>query len=287
MQPFDYHAPATLEQALELLALHCDQSAILAGGTDLLVDFKRTSQTSAVVIDIKRIPDLDFFQFDPQNGLRFGARTSVRKIETDPQTREIYPGLAQAASVLGSVQIRNRATVAGNVSKAAPCADMAPPLIVHHAEFVLRSQRGERRVAAGDFFLGPKKTVRAADELLTEIHVPMPAPGTVSIHKKFGRREAMELALVSASIALQINAGRCLEACIALGTAAPTPMRALQAEEQLRGQMLDDKIIASAATAAMQESRPRSSNRAPGEYRRQIIGVLIESGIRELLAQTG
>ena len=179
------------------------------------------------------------------------------------------PVEAQAARELGSIQVRNRATIIGNVCRASPSADTLPPLIADGAQVVIHGGNGTRQVALEDFFTGPGKTVLNPDELVTELRVPAPAPRTGKVYIKHGRRKAMELATVGVAVSLSES-----EIGIVLGAVAPTPLRARRAEGLLRGKIMNDELIEKAAAAAVSESRPISNVRASAEYRREMVGVL-------------
>ena len=270
MRRFEYFEPATLGEALALMARYQGRAQPLAGGTDLLVELKEQLRRADCVINIKKIPGIDGLSFDARNGLRIGALVTSREIEVSPILLQHYPSLVQAARELGSIQVRNRATIIGNVCRASPSADTLPPLIADGAQVVLHGARGERQVALEDFFTGPGKTVLEPDELVTEIRVPAPAPRTGKVYIKHGRRKAMELATVGVAVTLTENA----EVKIVLGAVAPTPIRAKRAEQILSGKKIDAAMIERAAQAAVEEARPISNVRASAEYRREMVRVL-------------
>lgn len=278
MRRFEYFEPATLGEAVALLARYQGRALPLAGGTDLLVELKEQLRRADCVINIKKIPGIGGLGFDARQGLRIGALATAREVEISPVVLEKYASLAQASRELGSIQVRNRATIVGNVCRASPSADTLPPLIADGARVVIHGGRGERQIALEDFFTGPGKTVLEPDELVTEIRVPAPAPRTGKIYIKHGRRKAMELATVGVAVSLSEN-----EIRIVLGAVAPTPIRARRAEELLRGKTLNDELIEKAAEAAVSESRPISNVRASAQYRRDMVGVLTRRAIQQAL----
>jgi carbon-monoxide dehydrogenase medium subunit len=271
---FEYYEPATLDEAVALLGRHRGAASVLAGGTDLLVEIKEQLRRPQHVVNIKKIPGIDSFDYDDRRGLRIGALVTARAIETSPVVLAKYPGLAQAARELGSIQIRNRATLVGNVCRASPSADTLPPLIADRAAARLYGPGGERIVELEHFFTGPGRTLLAPDELVIELVVPPPAPHMGKVYLKHGRRKAMELATVGVAVALTVEGGRCRDVSIVLGAVAPTPIRARSAEDALRGQSADETCIANAARAARSEARPISNVRASADYRSEMVEVL-------------
>jgi carbon-monoxide dehydrogenase medium subunit len=280
---FEYFEPATLAEAVALLGRANGKASVLAGGTDLLVEIKEHLRRPASVINIKQIPGMATLDYDAQRGLRFGALVTSRAIELSPVVQEKYPGLAQAVRELGSIQVRHRATVVGNICRASPSADTLPPLVADGASARIYGPGGERVVLLEEFFTGPGRTVLEPDELVTEIVVPPPPPHTGRVYIKHGRRKAMELATVGVAVSLTLAAGRCREIRIALGAVAPTPIRARAAEACLRDRAIDDGAVAAAARAAMDESRPIGNVRASADYRRQMVGVLTRRALGQAL----
>jgi carbon-monoxide dehydrogenase medium subunit len=279
MRRFEYHEPTSLEEASRLLVRYGEDASLLAGGTDLLVEIREHIRWPKHVVNVKKIPGLAALAYDDRNGLRFGALVTAREIETSPVVRAKYPGLAQAARELGSIQVRHRATVVGNICRASPSADTLPPLIADGATVRIHGPSGERTIALETFFTGPGKTVLAPGELVTEVAVPAPAPRTGKHYLKHGRRKAMELATVGVAVALTLERELCSEVRIVLGAVAPTPIRARAAEDALRGRPLAGAAIGAAARIAMGECRPVSNVRASAEYRREMVGVLTARAI--------
>lgn len=258
----------------------------MAGGTDLLVEIKEHLRAVPCVINIKRIPDLNRMSYDGKTGLTFGALTTAREIECNGDVGRHYPGLQQAVRDLGSIQVRNRATVIGNICRASPSADTPPPLIADGAFITLGNGTAAREMLLEDFFLGPGKTALQPGELALAIRVPPPPVRCGRIYIKHGRRKAMELATVGVAVSIALDAsGRCTEARIALGAVAPVPIRAPEAERALVGSKLDATALQLAATLAMQASKPISNVRASAGYRREMVGVLTRRALEQALAQ--
>jgi carbon-monoxide dehydrogenase medium subunit len=279
MRRFEYFEPKTLDAAVSLLGGHAGKADVLAGGTDLLVEIKEHLRAPDYVVNVKKIPDLDHLEYDVGSGLRFGALVTAREIEISPITANKYRGLRQASCEIGSIQIRNRATVVGNICRASPSADTLPPLIADGASVKIHGPDGERIVLLEEFFTGPGKTILKPDELVTEVKVPAPAAHTGSVYIKHGRRKAMELATVGIAISLTRDGDICREIRIVLGAVAPTPIRARRAEGVLRGKKLDERAIETAAETAMGESRPVSNVRGSADYRREMVHVLTRRAI--------
>lgn len=279
MRRFELFEPATVSEACALLARLGDRASVLAGGTDLLVEIKEQLRRPDHVIDLKHIPGLADLVSDPHTGLSFGALVTAREIETSPAVQRDYAGLAQSVRELGSIQIRNRATVVGNVCRASPSADTLCPLIADGASVRILGPGGARSVAMEAFFTGPGRTVLGAGEIVVGIDVPAPGPGTGKCYIKHGRRKAMELATVGVAVTLTLVADTVSDIRIVLGAVAPTPLRAQAAEAVLRGGRLTDEAVARAAEAAMAASTPISNVRASAGYRRAMVGELTRRAI--------
>lgn len=279
MRRFQYHVPESLPEASRLLHELGDAASLFAGGTDLLVEIREELRVCAHVIDIKKIRGLRELSFDDARGLRIGAQTTARDIETSPVVRAKYPNLASAAAALGSIQVRNRATLVGNICRASPSADTLPPLIADGAVLTIWSEEGERSAPVERFFVGPGKTVLARGEIVTGVTIPPPRPASARIYIKHGRRKAMELATVGVAVSVERDDDVCGDIRIALGAVAPTPIRAIRAEAALRGNRITPSLIAEAAEAAILESTPISNVRASAGYRREMVGVLTRRAI--------
>ena len=196
VREFDYYAPETLAEATALLAEHGVEARIIAGGTDLIIFMNDKVLAPQVVIDITRIPEVTGLCFDPETGLRIGAATKYRTIELSAQVKQHYPYLQQGAEEVGSVQIRNLGTPGGNIATASPAGDFLTPLLAGAATARLASSRGERTISLNEFFLGPRQTVLAADEIIVDLQLPAPPPRTSGLYIKHCERRQMDLAFV-------------------------------------------------------------------------------------------
>lgn len=283
MKSFVHLAPKTIQEACSLLSKYKSRAAIIAGGTDLVVLAKSGEVTPEYVISLEAIPDLDYINFDGKT-LRIGALTTVSAIESSPIVRENFPILADAAHQMGSPQVRNMATVAGNLCHASPSADMAPTLLASGAKMKLAGARKERLVDLEDFFIGPGQTVLADTELLTEVQVPAPHPQTYGTYLKMAGRAAAGIAQVGVAAVITFDAGNntVSDIRIVLGAVAPTAVRAVKAESLLKGKVIDDRLVEQAAGAAADAARPISDIRATAEYRREMVRVLVSRAIRQI-----
>lgn len=278
MKRFEYHEPGSLEEASALLA-ELGKASLLAGGTDLLVEIKEELRHVDHVVNIKKIAGLDTLSYDPKHGLTIGALVTARRVETHPDVIKHYPNLVTAVQLLGSIQVRNRATVVGNICRASPSADTIPPLMSDAAELSVVGPAGERRIAIEAFFTGPGRTVLGRGEIVTAIRVPAPGAGSGRAYIKYGRRKAMELATVGVAVSLASDGGRCSDVRIALGAVGPTAIRALRAEDLLRGREITEAAVQEVALRAREESTPITNLRASADYRRDMVQVLTRRAI--------
>lgn len=300
MKKFDYLTPKTLDEALSLLNQYGKQAKLIAGGTDVIVMMKQKTLSPDVLISLKGIPGLDQIQYD--GVLKIGPMASHRAIEKSELIRKEFSALSDAADVLGSIQIRNVATLAGNICTAAPSADTVTPLLVLGALLKVKSIKSERTIPIDQFFVGPGETLLQEGEILTEISIPKPLPNTGSAYWKLQRRQALDLPILGVSVLLSLNKAtiacsdllcttspistvlhslegeelECKEIRIALGVAAPTPIRAKNAENLLRGKMISDELLEKVALTAAEEAKPRDSIRGEAWYRRDMIKVLVK-----------
>jgi carbon-monoxide dehydrogenase medium subunit len=287
---FEYHAPATIEEALRFLSQHRDRSKLLAGGTDLLVSMKKRSMTTpAHIVNLKGIGELRSIDYDARQGLRIGSLATIGDIERSQVIREKFTSLWDAADVMAAPQVRNLGTIGGNLCSAIPSADTAPPLIAMGASVRLLGPRGERFLPVEKLFSGPGKSVLEPDEILVQVLVPNPPEQSAGAYLKLMRRNAMDLALVGVAVFLRLNRDkiRCDEARIALGAVAPTPIRAINAERALAGKGVNEESARSAGEAASEEARPITDVRATEGYRRTMVGVLTKRAILQTLKRIG
>ncbi len=283
MNDFEYRKVSTLEEAFRLFQEYGEGARILAGGTDLFIQMRNRTLQPKILVDLKGIPGMDQVSYDQASGLRIGTLTTIHRLETSPLLREKFGVIAQAASSLGSYQIRCRATLGGNIGNASPAADMVPALIILGAMVKIASLGGERFLPLEGLFSAPGKTRLRAGEILTEVQVS-PPPGPTAFHyRKHSIRKAMDLAVVGVAVALHLNPSkdRCEAGKIALGAVGPVPMRATKAEGCLKGQKLDEALISRAALLASEEAQPISDIRASGDYRREMVRVITQRVLRQ------
>jgi carbon-monoxide dehydrogenase medium subunit len=280
---FEYHAPATIEEALDLITRYGDNGRFMAGGTDLLLAMKKREITPQHLISLNGIAPLQGISQDKQGRVTIGALTTLAAIERSDIIRRQFLPLRDAINVMASIQIRNLATIGGNLCSAVPSADTAPPLIALNASLQLVGPQGERSLPAEEFFTGPAETVRKSNEILTAIMIPKPEPFSSGCYLKLMRRRAMDLALVGVAACLKLDKEKkiCTEARIALGAVAPTPIRVPEVEALLVDKAIDEKLIAEAARIAGMQCRPISDIRASQEYRCSMVEVLTLRAVME------
>ena len=279
MRQFNYLAPKTLDEAVSLNLSYGDRAMYVAGGTDVLVKIKEGKMTPDFLISLKHIIAQDRPFLDHETGELFiGAFLTHRSIETSSIIRKNYPILHDAVSNIGSVQIRNVATIGGNLVNAVPSADGAIPLITLDAKAQIYGTKGKRTAELRRFFLGPGQCDLDSGEILTELVIPPLAPRTGGAYVKHGRRSAMELPMLGAGvlISLEEDMATCAKARICLGVAAPTPLRCIQAEKYLVGKAVDENSLVEAGKIAAEESKVRDSIRGVAWYRREMVGVLVK-----------
>ena len=276
MRRFEYLEARTLRQAIVMLQRHGEQARIVAGSTDFLVRWRAGFWHPDYVVNIQRIPGLSRVAYSRRNGLRLGALVTIQTLEQHPAIRQHYPALAAAAASFAGVQVRNLATLGGNICNASPSGDTLPALLAYGAECRLSGPGGHRQVALEHLFTGPGQTVLSHDEVLTEITLPPPASNTGSLYIKHSPRGAMDIATVGVASAMTVDRGSgvCSGVRIALGAVAPTPLRAHAAEELLRGKQPDAELLRAAAELAMAQSSPIDDVRGTASYRREMVGVL-------------
>jgi carbon-monoxide dehydrogenase medium subunit len=284
---FEYLEPESIEETLAMLSRYYRKSKIIAGGTDLMLQVRYKQIKPEYVVDITRIPGLDYIAFDDQQGLRLGALTTIRALETSVELQKKYPIISQAAGQLGSVAIRNVATVGGNLCNALPSAETSQALVALSAQVRIIGLRGERTVPLEDFFTGVGKTLLQPDELLLEILIPQLAPHTSGTYIKHSPRGPIDLAIVNITVLMTMEPDHkvCRDAKIVLGAVSPTPLRARKAENVLKGKRVDGALIDRAAQVASDEAHPRhGSIRGSFEYKKEMVRVLTSRAIREVTA---
>ncbi len=276
---FNWVMPNTLPDIWKELAE--PGSKLLAGGTDLLVDLKRRRLSVSKLVSLNALPELKTIK-EKDGYLEIGALVPLQQIAGDELISKYCPVLAQAADSVGSVQVRNRATIGGNIVRAAPSADTAPALLVSEGLAKLSGPGGERTIPLAEFYTGPGLTVLQPGEVLNTVRIPLPAGTFRSFYYKHGRRKAMEIATVNVAIKIELDGSICQKALIALGAVAPTPIRATEAENALNGLVLTDGVIEEAANLCARASQPISDMRSSQNYRQRLVKVLTKRVLMDL-----
>ncbi len=286
MRRFELALPRSIDEALRILSERGSEAKLLAGGTDLLPQLKNGLLKPACVVDLSGVERIRTLKSDA-GGLHVGAAVTARTLERDATTQKTYTSLAESGALVGSVQVRNLATLGGNLCNAAPSADMAPPLLALDAEAVIVGPKGERRVPLTDFFTGVRRTVLAADEILLEIVVPAPGPRSGGHYLRHTPRRELDIAVVGVASQLTLSNGVCSKARIALAAVAPVPLRARAAEQALEGKPVTPEAIERAAELALGVAKPISDQRGSADYRRHLVRVLTRRTLRTALTRAG
>ncbi len=304
MGGYEYYKPQTVQEAVSLMDKFKGEAVYVAGGTDVMVLLRQKKLKPKALISLRNINELAF-----RKGPSFGAATTHRDIEQDEFAKKRLSALHDAVCWLGSVQIRNVATVAGNICNAAPSADTACPLLVLDAKLTIAGPGGERQVDIDDFFRGPGATALEKGELVKAIEMPAFGDDTGSAYIKHTRRQAMDLPIIGIAARITLNRTdvrckdrlcsiapmseifslfaeeelRCVDARIAMGVVAPRPIRAKKAEEALKGKIISDKLVQEVAEIAASEASPRDSARGEAWYRSEMVKVLVKRAIMKAI----
>ena len=282
MQAFDYATPQSVDEAVSLLAQHGEQARVLAGGTDIIVAVREGRRRVAMLVDVKGIPEVNQLSYDATQGLTIGAAVPCYKIYGDQRIAAAYPGLIDAVSLIGGIQIQGRASVGGNLCNASPAADTTPALIVHHATCVITGPNGRREMPVEQFCTGPGRTALQNGEFLVSLRIPAPQPNFGAQYLRFIPRNEMDIAVVGvgASVVLNRDHSSFESARVALGAVAPTPLLVETARTALVGKPVSDDTIQQAAEAAQAAARPIDDMRGTAQYRRHLVGVLTRRALR-------
>ncbi|MBW2341542.1 MAG: FAD binding domain-containing protein [Deltaproteobacteria bacterium] len=274
MVDYDYKKPKSLKEVFGLLKKYGPKATLIAGGTDVMINIRNRELSPEILISLRGLSDLCYIR--KNNGYHIGALTTHRMLEQSDMVRAGLSALHDAASQVGSVQIRNVATVGGNICTAAPSADTAGPLLALDATVALEGPNGRRRVPIADFFTGPSETVRKGNEVLVEFDIPEEPGHFGSAYWKHSRRKAMDLPLLGIAVGLALSESQEISnARLGLTVAAPVPIRAYKAEEFLIGKRLGDDVLVEAGKIASSEASPRDSLRGKAWYRREMIEVFV------------
>ena len=280
LEPFAYFEPASLAEAVDILSESKKDACLLAGGTDLLVRMKRGEIAPPVLVNLKRISGLSQIE-RVQGAVRIGALTSIAEIEHSSLLQAYHPALADAAAVLGSPSIRNLATLGGNIGRASPASDMAPPLLVLKARLNLAGPGGSREVGPESFFTGPGTTILQPGEIITGFSLPDAEARSGAAYLKLGRRDVMDCALVGVAVSITLGKtdAEVKQVLVAMTACSSIPMRAAKVEQFLLSGPLTEVRIREAAAVAAAETSPISDLRASASYRLQMVKVMFSRAL--------
>jgi CO/xanthine dehydrogenase FAD-binding subunit len=283
MQAFTYVPTTTIEEAIAILSTEGDRARVMSGGTDLLVQMREGRRAVGVVVDIKRIPELNELSYSPQAGLRIGAAVACHRIYGDPAIAAAYPGLIDAASLIGGVQIQGRATLGGNCCNASPAADSIPALIAHEAVCVIAGPAGRRELRVEDFCTAPGRTALQKGEMLVALRIPPPVAHFGAAYLRFIPRNEMDIAVAGAgvSVVLDESGGAFISARIALGAVAPRPLFVPQAGQSLAGKPVSAEAIDEAARIAQSATSCITDMRGTAAQRIHLSAVLTRRAIEK------
>jgi CO/xanthine dehydrogenase FAD-binding subunit len=287
---FEYCAPQSLNEALSILASQGDDARVLAGGTDLMIQMKDGRRSPSVIVDAKRLPELNRLSCTDRT-LHIGAAVPLSAVAAFPPMTQRFDMLQRACGIIGSMQLRNRGTVGGNICNAAPSADTAPSLLCLGATAIVARKGATRRVPIESFFLGPGQTAVESGELLLGLDVPSPGAQWSGCYLRHTPRQDMDISVAGVAAFLRWDKGNrenhCLEARIAIGAVAPTPMRVPDAELALAGQMVTEDLINSVAEMVARQARPISDVRGSAKYRTELVKVLAARALCACLTTRG
>jgi len=280
MKEFEYYSPDSLDEAFRLSA-SMPGSRYISGGTDVMVRIRNRDITPEALVSLRNISDLR--GIDVGSVTSIGGSTTIAELTEHPELKKMFPLLVQAARKLGSAQIRNAATIAGNLCNCSPCADTAPALIVLDARAQVKSPDSEREVSMEELFVGPGQSCLNRDEILASIILDPTDPGARAVYMKKGRVK-MDLAIASVAVLLVMKGDRCTKARVAAGSVAPVPLRLKEVEKVLKGAVITEDVIEKAKAEAMKSVEPIDDVRASADYRRHIVGVFVQRAVRQLIS---
>lgn len=278
---FNYFAPESYDEVVGLLREFGGEAKIIAGGTDLMIQLERGQIAPRHLISLDHIPAWDALHID--GTITLNAGTTYRQLEKRLAADGPYAALVEASRQVGGVQIRNVATVAGNLCNASPAADSVPPLMVMDAALTLTGEDGERTVPVEQFIVGPGQTILREADVMRQIDIPELPARSATIFLKAGRRRAMEISFASVAARITMDGEKIQTARIALGAVAPTPIRVIKAEQLLEGQSPSPELLQEAAQLAVGMTQPISDVRASAEYRQQLVRVMVQRAVMKCL----
>ena len=285
MKWFDYVSPQTVEEAVGLLAKYGARARILAGGTDLLTQMRNGKKEADLVVDIKRIPEVNQISFSPDGRLKLGAAVPCYRIYGDRAVLTAYPGLIDVARMIGGTLIQGRATIGGNLATAAPSADSIPVLIALSASCEVRGPNGTRQIPVESFCTAPGQTVLGPGEMLVSLHFPAPQRQQGVRYLRFTPRNEMDIAVAGAGVSLILDNGTIRSARVALASVAPTPLFVPEAGDWLTGKPASEASFRAAADIAKTAARPITDMRGTADYRRHLCAVLTRRALEAAAAR--
>jgi carbon-monoxide dehydrogenase medium subunit len=283
---FEYHEPATVEEAVALLQQHGENARMMAGGTDVLPALKGGKYTCSHVIGMKDIAGLGGIEFRADDGLRIGAACGLTEAMEYAAVPDLYPAFRDSIHDLATVQVRNKGTVVGNLCNASPAADTATPLMAYGSVVTIVGPDGRREMPLERFITGPGRTALQAGELIEYVTVPVPSKARREVFLKYSHRSKVDIAAVIVTAVMDVDDGIVADPAIFLGTVAPVPMRAAAAAQAVVGKTLDEPTIAAAAAAAREEARPITDFRATEQYKRHMVEVLTRRALEAIASRS-
>jgi CO/xanthine dehydrogenase FAD-binding subunit len=287
LREIDYISAQSVGEAAALLSDHGDRARIMAGGTDVIVQVREGRRDIDVLIDVKEIAELAAIEYSAAAGLTLGAAAPLYLVYGDAEVAAAYPGLMDAARIIGSVQIQGRASIGGNLCNASPAADAICPLIVHSATCNVQGPSGSRTIAVDDFCTAPGQTALEQGELLVSIQLPAPKANSGGFYLRFIPRNEMDIAEVGAGAYVTLDAsGQQIESArVALAAVAPTPLYVPAVGDHLAGKTISDELIQEAAEIAQAAARPISDMRGTAEHRKHLTAVLTRRALNGAIAR--
>ncbi|MBX7213879.1 MAG: xanthine dehydrogenase family protein subunit M [Thermoflexales bacterium] len=286
MQTFSYRSVSTVEEALAALA--SPTARALGGGTDLIPMVREGRRQADLVVDVKGIPELGRLEIDAQGNLTIGAAVALHRVYGHPEVARRWPGLVDAASLIGGTAVQGRATLGGNLCTASPAGDSIPALIVHGATLIVAGPAGRRSIPVAAFCIGPGRTVLGPGELLIAIQVPAPRPRSGAAYLRFIPRNEMDIAVASSGVALQLDAeGHIAAIDVALGAVGPTPIVVADAAALALGQAPSAEMAAKLGAAATAAARPIDDVRGTAAHRKRLVDVLTRRAFMAALHRIG
>ncbi len=287
LKEFDYAAATSVDEAVSLLAAQGDRARVLAGGTDILVQLREGQRDASLVVDVKKIPDLMEITALSGGAWRIGAAVPCYQIYDHVELGAAYPGLVDAARIIGGWQIQSRASLGGNLCNSSPAADSVPAMIALGAVAHIAGPGGPRSVPVAEFCTGPGKNQLGRGEFLVALELPAPVSRGSSAYLRFIPRNEMDIAVVGVGVSVQLDsAGKTVKSgCVALGAVAPTAVIAQEASDYLAGQPAGEATFARAGELARAAARPISDRRGPADYRTHLVGVLTKRALVQAVAR--